>query len=86
MKFFTKYEAPDYDPVTAQFMLQNENTREKIGGYPIFTVYANLALKKLRFHISYYHLNQSDGRYFTMPHYPMNPKGLRFGISWNFYD
>jgi hypothetical protein len=86
MKYFTKYEAPDYDPVTAQFMLQNENTREKIGGYPLFTVYANLALKKLRFHISYYHLNQSDGRYFTMPHYPMNPKGLRFGISWNFYD
>lgn len=86
MKYFTKYYAPDYDPVTAQFMVQNDNTRAKIGGYPLLTVYANLALKKLRFHISYYHLNQSDGRYFTMPHYPMNPKGLRFGISWNFYD
>ena len=86
MKFFTKYYSPDYDPVTTQFMVQNENTREKVGGYPLLTAYANLALKKLRFHISYYHFNQSDGRYFTMPHYPMNPKGLRFGISWNFYD
>ena len=86
MKYFTKYYAPDYDPVLAQFMVQNDNTKEKVGGYPLFTVYANLALKKLRFHISYYHLNQSDGRYFTMPHYPMNPKGLKFGISWNFYD
>lgn len=86
MKYFTKYYAPDYDPVLSQFMVQNDNTKEKVGGYPLLTVYANLALKKLRFHISYYHLNQSDGRYFTMPHYPMNPKGLRFGISWNFYD
>ena len=86
MKYFTKYFAPDYDPVTSQFMVQNENTREKVGGYPLLTAYANLALKKLRFHISYYHFNQSDGRYFTMSHYPMNPKGLRFGISWNFYD
>ena len=86
MKYFTKYYAPDYDPILAQFIVQNDNTREKIGGYPLMTVYANLALKKLRFHISYYHFNQGEGRYFTMPHYPMNPRGLRFGISWNFYD
>lgn len=86
MRYFTKYASPDYDPVTAQFIVQNDNTREEVGDYPVFSVYANLALKKLRFYIKYYHLNQSDGRYLTMPHYPMNPKGLHFGISWNFYD
>ena len=86
MKFFTKYEAPDYDPLTGQFILQNDATKEKVGGYPLMSVYANLALKKLRFHLTYYHVNQSDGHYFTMPRYPMNPGGLRFGISWNFYD
>ena len=86
MKFFTKYYAPDYDPATSHFTLQNENTREKIGGYPLFSAYINFALKKLRFHFSYYHFNQSDGRYFSLPHYPMNPIGIRMGISWNFYD
>ena len=86
MKFFTKYDAPDYDPLTGQFILQNDLTKEKVGGYPLMSVYANLALKKLRFHLTYYHVNQSDGHYFTMPRYPMNPGGLRFGISWNFYD
>ncbi len=86
MRYFTKYTSPDYDPVTALFIVQNDNTREEVGDYPVFSVYANLALKKIRFYIKYYHLNQGDGRYFTMPHYPMNPGGLHFGVSWNFYD
>ncbi len=86
MKYFSKYYSPSYAPAVSQFVVQNSLTREKVGGYPLVSVYANLALKKLRFHITYYHINQGDGRYFTMPNYPMNPKGLRFGISWNFYD
>ncbi len=86
MRYFTKYNAPDYDPITAQFIVQNDNTKESIGNYPVFNAYINFALKKIRFHLTYYHFNQSDGRYFTMPNYPMNPASLRFGVSWNFYD
>jgi hypothetical protein len=86
MRYFTKYNAPDYDPITAQFIVQNDNTKESIGNYPVFSAYINFALKKIRFHLTYYHFNQSDGRYFTMPNYPMNPASLRFGVSWNFYD
>lgn len=86
MKYFTKYEAPDYSPILAQFINQNDGDRQEVGNYPLFSAYINFALKKLRFHLTYYHFNQSDGRYFTMPRYPMNPKSLHFGISWNFYD
>lgn len=86
MKYFTEYEAPDYSPVISQFMLQNANNRKKVGNYPLISIYANFDLKRTRFYVQYYHINQSDGRYLWLPGYPMNPGGLHFGISWNFYD
>ena len=86
MTFFTRYYAPDYSPVVGLFTTQNPNHRIQIGGYPLISVYANILLKKCRFYVQYYHVNQRDGNSFWAPHYPMNPGGLRFGISWNFYD
>lgn len=86
LKYFTEYYAPDYSPAIGQFTTQNPNKRMKIGNYPIVSAYANFLLKRCRFYIQYYHANQGDGRYFWAPHYPMNPSGIHFGISWNFYD
>ena len=86
MKYFTEYEAPDYSPVVGMFMNQNQLKKTKIGNYPLISVYANFDLKRTRFYIMYHHANQSDGRYFWAPGYPMNPSSIRFGLSWNFYD
>lgn len=86
MKYFTEYEAPDYSPVIGMFMNQNTQKKVKIGNYPIISVYANFDLKRTRFYVMYHHANQSDGRYFWAPGYPINPKSIRFGLSWNFYD
>ena len=86
LKYFTEYEAPDYSPAIGQFTTQNPLKRMIIGNYPLISAYANFALKRCRFYVQYYHINQSDGRYFWAPHYPMNPGAFRFGISWNFYD
>ena len=86
MKFFTEYEAPDYAPSIGQFAIQSDNTKMKIGNYPIISVYWNLQLKRTRFYIMYYHANQGEGKYFWAPHYPVEPRGLRFGLSWNFYN
>lgn len=86
MKFFTEYYAPDYSPALGQFMVQSANNKVKIGNYPLISVYANFDLKRTRFYLQYYHVNQSEGRYFWAPGYPMNPKGLHFGLSWNFFD
>lgn len=86
MTYFTKYYAPDYSPVMTQFMIQNKANQIEIGNYPLISVYANIDLKRLRAYIQYYHANQSTGRYFWAPGYPMNPSALNFGISWNFYD
>ena len=86
MKYFTEYYAPDYSPVINQFMNQNPNDKIKIGNYPIISAYLNFDLKRTRFYIQYYHANQSTGRYFWAPNYPINPAGVHFGLSWNFYD
>ena len=88
VRYFTKYYAPDYSPVMGQFYLQNPNENIEIGGYPMINVYANLQWKRTRIFVMMYHINQGSGdsNYFLAPHYPINPKMLKIGISWNFFD
>ena len=87
-RYFTKYYAPDYSPVMGQFYLQNPNEKIEIGGYSMINVYANLQWKRTRIFVMMYHINQGSGdsNYFLAPHYPINPKMLKIGISWNFFD
>lgn len=88
VRYFTKYAAPDYSPVIGQFYLQDPNRKIEIGGYPMVNVYANLQWKRTRIFVMMYHVNQGSGKsnYFLAPHYPINPKMFKIGISWNFYD
>ena len=88
MKFFTKYYAPTYSPIIGQYAIQDKNYRTEIGAYPIVDVYANMHLKHTRFYIMATHVNKSSngGKYFLVPHYPINPMTIKFGISWNFFN
>ena len=90
VRYFTKYYAPAYTPAIGNYNLQDETsgTAVKIGGYPIVNLYANLHLKRTRFFVMFYHVNQSSGgsNSFYVPHYPINPRIFKFGLSWNFYD
>ena len=86
--YFTRYYAPDYSPAIGQFCLQNPQDRVKTGDYPIASIYANFLLKQTRFYVKYQHINEGSGdrNYFLVPHYPLNPAILWFGLSWNFYN
>lgn len=86
VRYFTKYYAPAYTPAIGQFHLQNEKDRVEIGNYPVITAYINFCVKRTRFFVQMYHVNQSTGNYFTVPHYPLNPSLLKLGLSWNFFD
>lgn len=88
VRYFTQYYAPDYAPAIGQFYLQNKETRYKLGGYPLLNGYINLHLKRTRIFIDMYNLIQGQGEksYFLAPHYPLNPRLLKFGLSWNFFD
>ena len=88
MRYFTKYEAPEYSPYIGQFAVQdNGEANIKVGNHPFINVYANMFLKHTRFFIMMSHVNGSGGNNrFTLPHYPMNGNILRFGVSWNFFN
>lgn len=88
VRYFTKYNAPAYAPGVQQFHLQPENDQVEIGGYPIVNVYANLHLKRTRIFAMMYHVNAGMGsaNSFLVPHYPINPRLFKIGVSWNFYD
>ena len=88
VRYFTQYFAPDYSPAIGQFYLQNPETRYKLGGYPLVNGYLNIHLKRTRIFVQMYNLVQGEGdkSYIFAPHYPLNPRGFVFGISWNFFD
>lgn len=88
VRYFSEYNAPAYTPAIQQFHLQAADDQVKIGGYPIVNVYANLQLKRTRIFVMMYHVNSGMGNrnYFLVPHYPINPRLLKLGVSWNFYD
>ena len=89
IRYFTKYYAPDYSPSLGQFTIQETgNQRVQIGNYPIVNIYANMHLKHTRFFVMMSHVNAGSGNrnYFFTPHYPLNERVLRFGVSWNFFN
>lgn len=81
--YYTRYYAPVYQPATMTFHIQDEM---KIGNYPFMNVYLTCKLKKTRFFVMFSHVNQGwfSKEYFSMPHYPLNPRRLQFGISVDF--
>jgi hypothetical protein len=79
--YWTKYKSPTYEPATQQFKLQDET---EVGNYPLINGYVNCHLKQTRFFIEYYNLGPmfiTPPNYFSMPHYPVNPPGIRMGLS-----
>ncbi|WP_010424603.1 putative porin [Anaerophaga thermohalophila] len=85
LRYHTAYYAPDYMPATGQFFIQRER---KAGNYPVIDLFANFHLKRANIFVKYDHINQGwpDNNYFHTIGYPINPGGLRYGVSWNFYD
>ena len=88
IRWFTKYHAPEYVPGIGQYAVQeNTDVRTDIGNYPIVNVYANFHLKQTRFFVMMSHINAGDGgNKFLTPHYPINSRVLRLGVSWNFFN
>ena len=88
-RYFTSYEAPDYSPYMGQYVVQgNGENNVKVGNYPIVNAYANVHIKHTRFFVMMSHINagQGDKNYFLTPHYPLNGRIFRMGVSWNFFN
>ena len=82
--YYTKYYAPGYNPATMAFHTQNE---VECGNFAWMNAYANVKLKKTRFFVMFSHVNQGlfgGNNYFSIPHYPLNPRKFQLGISVDF--
>ncbi len=86
VRYFTKYKAPDYVPSLGQYAVQAGEQKTEVGNYPLINVYANFHLKHTRFFVMMSHINNGSGNYFFTPHYPLNGRVFRFGVSWNFFN
>ena len=85
-RYFTEYDAPEYVAPIGQYAIQGNSSKVKIGNYPIVNAYFNFKLKKARFFAMMSHINSGMGnkRYFLTPHYPLNERIFRLGVSWTF--
>lgn len=83
--YYTAYPGMMYQPATMTFHVQGENPIY-VGNYANCNVYLTCKLSKVRFFVMCSHVNQDwFGRnYFSMPHYPINPRQLRLGLSVDF--
>jgi len=82
-KYFTKYNANAYNPLLAEFRIQNE---EQIG-FPTIDVFLNAQVRRTRLYFKVDNATSSlTGRnYFSAPNYPYRDLTIRFGLVWNWF-
>ncbi|MCM1518444.1 MAG: putative porin [Pseudoflavonifractor sp.] len=81
--YYTRYKSVAYQPATMSFYNQRE---VECGNYPFMNAYLNMKLSKVRFYLLFSHVNQglTGNNYFSMPHYPLNPRKFQMGLSVDF--
>ena len=57
-----------------------------VGNFAVANAYLTAKLSKVRFFVLWRHVNQGlfGNNYFSLPHYPVEPRQLRFGLSVDF--
>ncbi|MDE5807596.1 MAG: putative porin [Muribaculaceae bacterium] len=83
--YYTRYKGLSYQPATMQFHVQGADPVE-VGNFAVANAYIQAKIKKTRFFIVWSHVNQGlfGSNYFSLPHYPIDPRQLRFGLSIDF--
>jgi hypothetical protein len=82
-KYFTKYNANAYNPLLAEFRIQNE---EQIG-FPTFDVFFNAQVRRTRLYLKVDNATSdfTSKNYFSAPNYPYRDLTIRFGLVWNWF-
>lgn len=83
--YFTKYYANDYNPVLAEFFVQQ---KKEIGDFATFDFFINARVRQTRIFLKAEHFNSAwAGRseFYSAPNYPYRDFLIRFGLVWNFF-
>ncbi|KGL58823.1 putative porin [Polaribacter sp. Hel1_85] len=81
--YFTKYKMNAYNPLLAEFTLQND---EEIG-FPSVDVFFNAQVRRTRLFFKIENVTSSftEKNYFSAPNYPYRDFVIRFGLVWNWF-
>ena len=83
LKYFTKYKANAYNPLLAEFTIQNTDEI----GYPTLDVFFNAQVRRTRIYFRIDNLSSTflEKNYFSAPSYPYRDAVVRFGLVWNWF-
>jgi hypothetical protein len=83
--YFTNYYANEYNPVIAEFFVQN--TKE-IGNFANFDFFINAKIQRTRIYLIAEHFNSSfsGNNFYSSPNNPYRDFMIRFGLVWNFFQ
>ncbi len=83
-KYFSKYEMNAYDPILAEFYVQND---AEFGGFPVVDYFFNAKVDQARIFLKLQHVNSliEQNNNFSAPGYPYTDFLVRFGLVWNFF-
>ena len=82
--YFTEYYMNAYDPLLAEFYVQNQT---KLGGFPRLDFFVDAKIRQTRIFLKAEHFNSSftGYNYYSAPNYPYRDFVVRIGLVWNFF-
>lgn len=82
--YFTAYNMNGYDPLLAEFYVQNG---QKLGGFPRLDFFINAKVRQTRIYLKAEHFNAAftGYDYYSAPNNPYRDFAVRFGLVWNFF-
>lgn len=85
LMYNSTYYADAWMPALRSYYIQNQF---EAGNYPYIDGFINIRVKRARMFLVMKHVNSglTGFNYMMVPSYPMPDRGLRFGVSWNFFD
>lgn len=84
LNYFTKFYLNAYNPVLAEFYVQNDR---EFGEFPRIDAFLNAKIRQTRIFLKAEHLNSSftGFDFFSAPNVPFRDFTIRFGLVWNFF-
>jgi hypothetical protein len=82
--YFTSYNMNAYDPVLAEFYVQNQT---ELGNFPRMDLFINAKVRQTRIYFKLEHFNSSftGYKFYSAPNYIYRDFAIRFGLVWNFF-
>jgi len=84
VNYFTKFYMDAYNPLLAEFYVQNER---QFGDFPRLDFFLNAKIRQTRIFLKAEHFNSSftGYNYYSAPNNPYRDFTVRFGVVWNFF-